>query len=437
MNVVLFCGVVTALGWGLRGEFGGSGGAMIPGAFLGLALALSSCREDWQRKAPVFGLAGTLGMALGGNMSYGRVIGFTRGNDFVNVSFGYLSLGLIGALWGAFAAGAIGMVASPKKYHWWEVLIFVFIAYWVGRITYWLLINAIGLSMNNHPERGEHWAMMIGINLTLVAYTYLKRDPIPRRLMVWGLIAGGFGFTVGESFQILGNDLGPSYDWWKVMEQSFGFILGAGIAYGVRRECAGIGRTPPAPLLLSAFALAIVAWYVPVTTASDVIGRLREENVFANQEAYAMFAQHFRWMTNAGLILLLAVVLWRGYAGRRELEGRTRAMALLLWVLWICTALGALKKGIPAWGETALMVHQGFLALATVATLWSLLDFHHDVGWWVEPRSLRSSLAKLAALYVVVVLFVTLAGIATHGGDWLPGAHVRFESFAKPSAVID
>ena len=39
--------MIMAAGWGIRGAFGHSRGAMMPGAMLGLSLAACSLRADW------------------------------------------------------------------------------------------------------------------------------------------------------------------------------------------------------------------------------------------------------------------------------------------------------------------------------------------------------------------------------------------------------
>src|SRR5690606_16001669 len=61
--------VVMAYGWGYRGIVGHEGGAMVPGALLGLAVCLGSARLDWHRRAAVAGLFGAVGWAWGGSFS--------------------------------------------------------------------------------------------------------------------------------------------------------------------------------------------------------------------------------------------------------------------------------------------------------------------------------------------------------------------------------
>ena len=423
MNAVLFCGLATAVGWGLRGEFGGPTGALIPGALLGLSISLTSCRSDWLRQAPVIGAAAALGMSLGGMMSYGRIIGYTRGIDMLNVSYGYAMLGVVGGLWGAFAAGSIAMAVSKKRYTLWPLAIFVVAVYLAGLTSHWLLVDLIGLRMT--PPRGDGWANCLGYCLAMLVFAGVMRDFLVVRMMFWGLASGSMGFMIGETFQILGSELGPPYDWWKVMEQVFGFILGAGIAFGLRSETSTITRIrPPAPWQY-ALGVVVVAWFVPVVTFNEVMGKLTEHGFFSDAGAASMEV-----MVDDRILALLALTLfyvfWRIYAKWPRSDPRTTAVGLFFWVLWACILLGLFQKGTPEWGTSGVRVHNGFFIMTLVLSFWGLLDFLHDAGWYEERRSLKRWLPGWVAMYVVVVVVAAGLSISSHWGEWRNGAHVRF-----------
>lgn len=423
---VLFCGFATALGWGLRGEFGGSDGAMIPGALLGLSLALTSRRQDWLRKASLFGMAGTLGMALGGVQSYGRIIGYTKGVDFGNVVYGYAALGWEGGLWGAFAAGVMAFVASPKRYRIWQVILFVAAGFLLGLGIEWLLVDTFGWRLT--PPRGDGWTRVLGGVLALLGFAALKRDALPARMVFWGFAAGSIGFTVGESFQVLGSNLGPAYDWWKVMEQSFGFILGAGIAYGFHRECDGVSPSEAPPLPLHLFAIGITAWYMPWVTFRDVVGKIREEEVLTASSDDADFGWH--WQLRAFIILaLLIVVLWRVYRVRPYvIEPRGLTYALLLWTVWSTTLLGLVKKSLPQLSWPANYVHAGFLIIAMLVSVWSLFGFVPSREKGLTP--IRPRMWLWATVYVVIygalVPFITFLSIESRPDEGGLPYHERF-----------
>ena len=55
--------LVMGVGWNIRGAYGHMAGAMIPGAMLGLFLAVGSTRPDWWRRTAIIGVAACIGWA--------------------------------------------------------------------------------------------------------------------------------------------------------------------------------------------------------------------------------------------------------------------------------------------------------------------------------------------------------------------------------------
>lgn len=84
--------------------------------------------------------------------------------------------------------------------------------------------------------------------LGLVIYLgWCRRDVLARRMAVWGVFAGGLGFSLGQGVQafhawnatevnaVLGW-MSPHINWWNMMETSFGAIFGAILALGLWRN---------------------------------------------------------------------------------------------------------------------------------------------------------------------------------------------------------
>lgn len=77
LEVVVFPALAMCLGWGIRGQFGGESGAMVPGALVGLSLALLS---GWQgRDALRLAAVGAFACSFGGMMTYGQTLGLVHG----------------------------------------------------------------------------------------------------------------------------------------------------------------------------------------------------------------------------------------------------------------------------------------------------------------------------------------------------------------------
>ena len=109
-------------------------------------------------------------------------------------------------------------------------------------LSMFLLIRVLGLRIN--PSRGDAWAGCLGIVLAFLGWYALRRNRAAVMLILYGLLAGGLGFAGGEFIQALGRaKWGPigwypvlqEFGYWTVMEQTFGGVMGFGIALAVLR----------------------------------------------------------------------------------------------------------------------------------------------------------------------------------------------------------
>ncbi|MEZ6046136.1 MAG: hypothetical protein R3C11_11325 [Planctomycetaceae bacterium] len=117
LSLTIACICVMGAGWGIRGAYGHSRGAMMPGAMLGATLALCAMRPDWWRRAAVIMFACSIGWGIGGQSSYGIIIGYSMGGTFRNSLFGYASLYLVGGLYSGIGAGFLALaLTKPRSY---------------------------------------------------------------------------------------------------------------------------------------------------------------------------------------------------------------------------------------------------------------------------------------------------------------------------------
>ncbi len=230
---LLFPAVTMSLGWGLRGFIGGGPlGAMIPGAMVALAVALLLGRKTdlgW------IAACGAVGVGFGGQMTYGQTVGLSfQPETFWWAITGFAIKGAAWGLLGGIVLG-LGLTRATARWHRRDVLAglaLMIAGTWAG----WKLINApklIYFSNRLDQPREEMWAgMIVGALLLLGWMTLRGAGRVPQRFAVWGTVGGGAGFALGAAFQALGRQTGwtPWLDWWKVMELTFGALLGA--AYG-------------------------------------------------------------------------------------------------------------------------------------------------------------------------------------------------------------
>ncbi len=290
---IVLAGLAMSVGWGVRGDYGHEAGAMIPGALVGLAVCLASGREDWWARAGIMGMAGAIGWAFGGQMSYGQVVGYTAAASLPDVLYGYASLFIIGGLWAGVGSAFLALSVTQS---WsflerfarplvvlglvWLVMTLTGLTArladtwslndtdWIGASSallvagvcavlipsdrsacaliavlaggwwagYLVLTGLLGLHMT--PPRSDNWAGSFGLFTVLVVYLLRKKDRAAVMAAGHGFGIGGLGFVLGDFLNMLGRaQWGPigryealqGLDYWKWMEQSFGLVMGLGV----------------------------------------------------------------------------------------------------------------------------------------------------------------------------------------------------------------
>jgi hypothetical protein len=112
---LIIAGMTLGTTWAIRGQFGHEQGAAWAGAVGAIVILLIANRQDWYNKLFKVTLAAAIGWGIGGMMSYGRVVGYGRGTDFINVYYGLLMLFVIGGLYGFLGGGLFGLTLSDSQ----------------------------------------------------------------------------------------------------------------------------------------------------------------------------------------------------------------------------------------------------------------------------------------------------------------------------------
>jgi len=305
---IVLSGLAMSVGWGFRGDYGHEPGAMVPGALLGLAICLSSGRPDWWRRSIIMAFCGAVGWAFGGQMSYGRIIGYTASSSLLDVAYGYGCLFLIGGLWAGIGTAILAFsVTKCRSYlerfagplvalwlvwffmdlsgltgwlvqtwylndtDWFAALSALLVAgvyaflvprsrpacffvmllaggWWAGYI---ILTGLLDLHMT--PPRSDNWSGCAGLFAAIVFYLIRKQNRAALQVTLFGFLVGGIGFTLGNFVNMLGRaQWGPigsfealqDLDYWKWMEQLFGLIMGLGVSL-VFLRCLRPKLSPP------------------------------------------------------------------------------------------------------------------------------------------------------------------------------------------------
>ncbi|MCX6624446.1 MAG: hypothetical protein NTY38_25970 [Acidobacteria bacterium] len=200
----LLAAFTMAYGWGYRGTVGHEAGAMVPGALLGLVLALGSGRADWYRRAAVAGLFGAIGWAWGGSLSYMEQTLYALSGSFPDVLYGYTMLFFLGALWAGIGGGVLGLAFTEPRSEL-EKLMRPFAAVCAVFLVSYLYLFFVPSHAEAYETIGVrlfHGGVWLAAILTALVsgawWLWRPRDRSASALIFWGAIAwwiGYLGFT--------------------------------------------------------------------------------------------------------------------------------------------------------------------------------------------------------------------------------------------------
>lgn len=230
---VLFPAVTMSLGWGLRGFIGGGPlGAMIPGAMVALTIALLL-----ERKLDVGWIAacGAVGVGFGGQETYGQTVGLSLQPE--TFWWAITGFAIKGGVWGLLGGIVLALGLERPRARWSKKDMLAGLALmtggtWAGR-TFIDAPKLLYFSNRVDKPREELWAGLLMGALLLLGWMWWRRAGCtPVRFALYGTLGGGLGFALGAAIQAWGRPSGhtPWLDWWKMMELTFGALLGA--AYG-------------------------------------------------------------------------------------------------------------------------------------------------------------------------------------------------------------
>ncbi len=425
--VLLFSGWTLGLGWAIRGVFGHEYGAAWAGSMGSLAIVVATNRRDWLRRAPILAALGGIGWGVGGMMSYGLVIGYCRGTDFGNVSYGYTMLGVIGALYGFIGGGLFGLGLESdreKKAAWHSLLTEMFVC---GYLVYVILVDFMDLHMT--PPRSDNWARCLGASMAFA--WFLHRGGFHRALRTAGYAAlgAGIGFSFGNFIQTMTAVLELPVNGWNIMEFSLGFSGGVGMAYAV------VTRDWPEANEPSRYVnwLSFLFFAALIPLANRRAAFSYEYYIESAERLGILDAEGFAAMQlNAATTILLIVtgtviVFWWLYQNRKAFSTAVAIPILLLIHSLHYVSLATIKTNLFHTPFTLTNTRAWNLpALLAISLLWFALNRRESVLPLANSpgeTGKRWTLIMMGAILMVIA--ITLISINTHG-DSLPGIQERF-----------
>jgi len=349
--------------------------------------------------------------------------------------------------WLGVAVAAVVLVVlglARRRFDWGTQLGLVMCAgWWLG---FSLLTLALGLRMT--PPRGDNWAGALGMTVAVIVFLYYSRE----WEVLWSTVVvgffGGLAFTgsttiklvlVHPGFQDRFFGRAIETNWHSVLEQTFGFIAGLGVALvmgywstrGPKLEDTSALRRWSEPLCVFFVLVAIsyvnivknveAVWTKDPRTLADTLGGL---------SAYTWF-----YLAYAALAFTIALPLLLYYRGRtlEILPSSTLGKGQLLYIVflwWI--VLGNLSRTVP-FAEQRLITEGTIHLNACLCTLMALLLPRSRVVVASEATPAYGSLLKSAAVSVAVGAILVVAGeyalVRGLWGDTFAGhaaKHIRF-----------
>lgn len=255
-SVLLVITIIAAVsyGWGMRGTtIGGEKGAMLPGAIIGLLIAMFSNILIVKEHFYIFSALGAVSMYFGGSMTYGETLGLSMNkNPAENMKKGLIALFIKGFLWfGCFGAiFTTGINAVCYVYKFTELLIIIVLTPLIAVGCYFLFNKPLKPHESKFPKiyfsktRQESWGALLGIFITLTAFAIIKHNTLTIVFAFVCALFGGCGWILGQLLQIysihyaenstssIGRLLASKkgVDSWKIMECVLGAFGGLGAA---------------------------------------------------------------------------------------------------------------------------------------------------------------------------------------------------------------
>ncbi|MCA9212909.1 MAG: hypothetical protein KDB27_07590, partial [Planctomycetales bacterium] len=323
---VVLTAAAAGMGWGIRGQYGHETGAMIAGALASITLVMLYIPNATSLAAARAAAMMTVAIGIGGQMTYGQTVGLTHDSNLIGnweaLQWGMIGLGIKGAVWIGFGGLFLGMGLSSAKYRPFDMFVLFVVMFGLMFLGIWLLNSPYAPSAKEIPwiyfsdnwyfepdqdlsPRRETWGGLLLALLGAGCYAFfVRRDRLALRMLLVGMLAGGLGFPGGQSVQAFANwnremftegALAPYneyfsyFNWWNMMETTFGCIFGAVLAAGVWFNARLISPPDDDEIALHPiFEIVVVAVHLLLVMFSEFIDTdtLSEGSMLAKVELY-------------------------------------------------------------------------------------------------------------------------------------------------------
>lgn len=313
-----------------------------------------------------------------------------------------------------------------------SLILHMTVGWWAGFLV---LVIALGLRMT--PPRGDNWAGCVGMVAGLLVY--FQRNGLQGAAFVSLItgIVGGLGFAGATMLKLLEVKSGYETNWHSVLEQSYGFINGIGVAIAalaVLYRAPRVSDDPP-----------VRRWTDPFVVGFVILG-ITYLNLQKNAEEWVkqkvmpdsmVGLSAWGWFNLVYIALTVAYVLLIRAHMRRPLpilrtSWLVRGQMLYLVLLW-WMVMGNFERALPRFTAQRLITEGVITLNAIICTALLLLygESGHpapaDAEVDFRPLVRRTARTGIAAFVLSSLLFWGI--IRTVWGDTFAGhsgLHIRF-----------
>ncbi|SVD75780.1 uncharacterized protein METZ01_LOCUS428634, partial [marine metagenome] len=209
----------------------------------------------------------TVAIGFGGSMTYGQTLGLTQDSSLIGniaaLRWGLIGTFIKGSIWIGFFGLFLGLGLGGKKYSLFEILLILFVSIFFIYLGIYILNEPFDPGNKQLPfiyfsddwywepgekliPRREQWGgLLFALTFLYFYISFIKKDILARNMTLWGLLAGGFGFTIGQCVQAyhawnmddikngILSSIYPYINWWNMMEITFGAVFAFIIALGL------------------------------------------------------------------------------------------------------------------------------------------------------------------------------------------------------------
>ena len=262
-----FAALAGGMGWGIRGQYGHETGAMLAGLLVALVVVYFFAYEFSSIDAAKAVALATVAIGFGGSMTYGQTLGLTQDTPLIGniaaLRWGLIGTFIKGSIWIGFFGLFLGLGLGGKKYSPIEIILILFVSVFFLYLGIYILNEPFDPENKKLPfiyfsddwywepgenlkPRREQWGgLVLALSFLLSYISIVKKDILARNMTVWGMFAGGIGFTLGQCVQayhawnadVIKNgflsSIYPYINWWNMMEITFGAVFAFIITFGL------------------------------------------------------------------------------------------------------------------------------------------------------------------------------------------------------------